>query len=113
VSELAYEDFLDYETVGRYAGSLADLTGPERETRLRTLHAFAVFVERTPDQMVEEIYNKETRKYRKRGFYTERIKAFQEQLDGGPHRQLAQANVIRSFFIANGFRIPPERPAWM
>lgn len=106
-------EFLAYETVKRYADSLDDLTEKERGERLATLEAFAAYVDRTPDEMVEEIYNKETRKYRKRGFYSDNAKAFAAQIDGPRHVQLKCSNVIRSFFIANGYRLPPERPDWM
>ncbi|MCA1719192.1 MAG: hypothetical protein LC781_21000 [Actinobacteria bacterium] len=106
-------EFLEYETVKRYADSLDDLTEKERGERLATLEAFAAYVDRTPDEMVEEIYNRETRKYRKRGFYSDNAKAFAAQIDGPQHVQLACSNVIRSFFIANGYRLPPEQPDWM
>jgi hypothetical protein len=106
-------EFLAQETVQRYAGSLDDLTEPERDRRLAALEEFSKFVEREPDRMVEEIYNRETRKYRKRGFYSDNAKAFAAQLEGPEHQRLARSNVIRAFFIANGFRLPPERPSWM
>ncbi len=107
-------EFVEYETVKRYADSLDDLTEEERGERLATLEAFADYVGHTPDEMVEKIFNKETRKYRKRGFYSDNAKAFAaEQVDGPQHLQLACSNVIRSFFIANGYRLPPEQPDWM
>lgn len=102
-----------YESVQRYAKALDELPPEERDRRLHTLREFAEFVGRDPDQMVEEIYNRETRKYRKRGFYSDNAKAFAAQLGGPQHLQLARSNVIRSFFIANGYRLPPERPDWM
>jgi hypothetical protein len=63
--------------------------------------------------MGEEIFNKETRKYRKRGFYSDNAKAFAAERGGPHHVQLQRSNIIRSFFIANGYRLPPERPDWM
>jgi hypothetical protein len=107
------EAFLAHETVQRYAGTLDDLTPAERDKRLGTLESFAEFVGKSPDTMIEEIYNRETRKYRKRGFYTDKAREFGAQLEGPPSLQLARANLIRSFFIANGFRLTPERPSWM
>lgn len=106
--------FTDYETVRRYADQLdGDLTAAERAERLDTLRQFAEFVERTPDEMVAEIFNTETRKYRKRGFYAAKIKEFSSGLDLPRGRQVAKGNVIRAFFIANGRRVPPEMPEWL
>jgi tellurite resistance protein len=106
--------FTDLPTVARYAASLDDdLTATERELRLHTLRAFADFVGRTPDQMVGEIFDTETRKYRKRGFYATKIKEFTEQLDLPPSQRVARGNIVRAFFIANGRRVPPETPAWL
>jgi LPPG:FO 2-phospho-L-lactate transferase len=55
---------------------------------------------------VAEIYNRETRKYRKRGCCSDNAKAFAAQREGAEHQRLARSNVIRAFFIANGFRLP-------
>ncbi len=106
-------EFLEYETVKRYADSLDDLTEKERGERLAALEAFAKYVGHTPDEMVEKIFNKETRKYRKRGFYSDNAKAFAAEQGGPESVQLWRSNVIRAFFIANGYRLPPERPSWM
>lgn len=106
-------DFHDLITVRRYAAQLSDLDAKEREERLGTVAAFAEFVGRTPDEMIAEIFNEKTRKYRKRGFYSDRVKEFSAALDGPRNRQLFRGNVIRSFFIANGRRIPPEQPDWI
>ncbi|HEX6359601.1 hypothetical protein [Actinophytocola sp.] len=106
--------FTDLLTVRRYAESLdEDLTPAERDERLGILVQFAEFVDRSPDQMVEEIFDTETRKYRKRGFYAKKIKEFSAQLDVPRTRQVACGNVIRAFFIANGRRVPPEMPDWL
>lgn len=107
-------EFLAYETVERYANSLdSDLTEKERNERLSTIKAFSEHVGHTPDEMVEKIFNKETRKYRKRGFYSDNAKEFAAQIDVPKHVQLSYSNFIRAFFIANGYRLPPERPDWM
>lgn len=105
--------FTEQPTVKRYADSLGDMSAQERDARLQTLAEFSRYVDRSPDEMVAEIFNTETRKYRKRGFYSERIKEFGRQLDGSNNAQLARGNVIRAFFIANGRRVPPEQPDWM
>ena len=97
----------------KYAETLDDLSEPERLRRLDILRAFATFVERTPDRMVDELFDRVTMKYRKRGYYTERIKAFTEQVEGPRSTKVFSGNVIRAFFIANGLRIPPEKPSWM
>lgn len=106
-------DFLAKETVARYATSLDDLPPVDRDKRLRTLSDFAAFVERDPDVMIEEIFNEETRKYRKRGFYTDKAKEFAATYDEPRNAQLQRSNIIRAFFIANGRRLLPEKPDWM
>lgn len=112
-SATASPGFLEHETVRRYADSLADMSAADRSFRLATLEGFAQFVDQTPDEMVELIFDPHTRKYRKRGFYSDKAKEFGAALDGPSHLQLARSNVVRSFFIANGYRLPPERPSWM
>jgi hypothetical protein len=107
-------EFLEYETGKRYADTLGDdLTEKVRDERLAMLEAFADYVEDTPDEMVEKIFNKETRKYRKRGHSSDNAKAFAAEQGGSESLQLRRSNVIRAFFIANGYRLPPERPSWM
>lgn len=98
--------FLEYQTVRRYAASLHDFEPAERDRRLAVLEEFSAFVDREPDVMIEEIFNRQTRKYRKRGFYSDNVKAFQAELDGPEHLQLAKGNVIRAFFIACRQRFP-------
>ncbi len=107
------DDFRILDTVRRFANLMDDLDASERDRRLGILHEFATFVERSPDVMVDEIYDDVTRKYRKRGFYTEKVREFAAQPGGPEHFQLARGNIIRSFFIANGRRIVPDRPSWM
>ena len=81
--------------------------------RLALLQSFAEFVDRNPNEMVEELFDPGTRRYRRRGFYTDRIREFSTQVPGSWAQQTARGNVVRSFFIANGYRIPPERPPWL
>lgn len=97
----------------KYAATLTDMSETDKQRRVKIMQDFAAFVERSPDQMIEEIYDKVTRKYKKRGFYTDKLKAFSAQVDGPRATQVFTGNVIRAFFIANGLRIPPEQPSWM
>jgi hypothetical protein len=106
-------EFTSKTTVARYAKSLDDMTPAERDLRLRTLADFAAYVERDPDQMIAEIFDEETRKYRKRGFYTEKAKEFAATYDEPRTAQLRRSNIIRAFFIANGRRLLTEQPDWM
>lgn len=107
--------FSDYPTVQKYIQDLVskELTVKEQQERLATLEEFCKFVERTPDQMVAEIFDEETRKYKKRNFYTAKVKEFSDQLAAPWSVQTARGNVIRSFFIANGRRLPNEKPDWL
>jgi uncharacterized iron-regulated membrane protein len=107
------ETFLGTETVARYAKSLDDLAPADRDRRLQTLADFAAYVQRDPDQMIAEVFNQETRKYRKRGFYSDKAKQFAATFDEPRNAQLQRSNIIRAFFIANGRRLLPERPDWM
>ena len=106
-------DFLARTTVARYAKSLDDLPAADRERRLQTVADFARYVGRDPDVMIEEIFDEQTRKYRKRGFYTDQAKAFAATYDEPRNAQLQRSNIIRAFFIANGRRLLPEQPDWM
>lgn len=107
------DEFISKTTVARYAQSLDDLPDADRRRRLETISAFARYVDRDPDQMIAEIFNEETRKYRKRGFYTEKAKEFAATYDEPRNAQLQRSNIIRAFFIANGRRLLPEQPEWM
>jgi hypothetical protein len=99
-------EFAAHASVRRYADSLGDLTADERNRRLNTLEDFAQFLGRAPDTMVDEVRDREMS-------YSDTVKRFGAQIDGPDHLQLARSNVVRSFFIANGFRLPAERPSWM
>lgn len=107
--------FTSYSTVQKFLDDLTtkDLSAEDVQSRLNTLEAFCQFVERTPDQMITEIFDVETRKYKKRNFYTAKVKEFSAQVPGSWHEQTARGNVIRNFFIANGRRLPNEKPDWL
>ena len=107
------EAFVAITTVARYARSLEDLPPADRDRRLQTIQDFAAFVGRDPDQMIAEVFDEETLKYRRRGFYTEKAKEFAAGYDEPRNAQLQRSNIIRAFFIANGRRLLPEQPDWM
>jgi len=102
-------------TVQKYLAELANkgMKEAEQQERLSILAEFCTFVGRTPDQMVGEIFDVETQKYRKRNFYSDRVKEFSAQIPGTWSGRTARGNVIRSFFIANGRRLPNEKPEWL
>lgn len=104
-----------YSTVQKFLDDLTtkDLPTADVQARLKILEEFCQYVERTPDQMVTEIFDVETRKYKKRNFYTAKVKEFSSQVPGSWHEQTARGNVIRNFFIANGRRLPNEKPDWL
>ncbi len=106
-------DFLAKLTVERYAKSLDDLPPADRDKRLDTLAGFARFVDVDPDVMIEEVFDEETRKYKRRGFYTDKAKEFAATYDEPRNAQLQRSNIVRAFFIANGRRLLPEQPDWM
>jgi hypothetical protein len=95
------------DSVQKYLDELGgDLIEQKRQQRPETFRDFCRFVDRTPDETA-------ARKYRKRGTYAERPKEFQQQADGPWHAQVTRGNVVRSFFIANGSRLPSEQPTWL
>jgi hypothetical protein len=112
---MTQHEFATCATVQKYIAELAGkgLTDAEQQERLTILAEFCTFVGRTPDQMVAEIFDVETQKYRKRNFYSDRVKEFSAQIPGTWSARTARGNVIRSFFIANGRRLPNEKPEWL
>jgi hypothetical protein len=108
-------EFAAYPTVQKYIAELADkgMHNAERQERLAILAEFCQFVGRTPDQMVAELFDVETQKYRKRNFYSDQVRKFSAQVSGTWSAQTARGNIIRSFFIANGRRLPNEKPDWL
>lgn len=102
-------------TVQKYIAEMTGrgLTAGEQEERLNVLAEFCKFVDRNPDQMVAEIFDVETQRYKKRNFYSERVKDFSAQSPGTWSVRTARGNVVRSFFIANGRRLPNEKPDWL
>jgi hypothetical protein len=112
---MTQQAFTTSPAVRKYIEELAGkgLTDAEQRERLATLAEFCNFVDRTPDQIVGEIFDVETQKYKKRNFYTDRVKEFSAQIAGTWSERTARGNVIRSFFIANGRRLPNEKPDWL
>jgi hypothetical protein len=115
VYQMMPPEFAASATVQKYVEELVDkgLTDAEQQERLTILAEFCKFVDRTPDQMVAEIFDIETQKYKKRNFYSERVKDFSAQGSDTWSARTARGNVIRSFFIANGRRLPNEKPEWL
>jgi hypothetical protein len=112
---MSQQAFTTSPAVRKYIAELAGkgLTATEQQERLATLAEFCNFVGQTPDQMVAEIFDVETQKYKKRNFYSDRVKEFSAQISGTWSARTARGNVIRSFFIANGRRLPNEKPDWL
>ena len=112
---MTQQELSAYPTVRKYIAQLADkgMTDVEQRERLETLAEFCRFVDRTPDQMIAEIFDAETQKYRKRNFYSDKVKEFSAGISGTWSARTARGNVIRSFFIANGRRLPNEKPDWL
>src|ERR1700741_1753554 len=98
---MSRQAFGAYPTVQKYIVQLIDngLTGAQQQERLAIVAEFCEFVVRTPDQMVAEIFDVATGKYRKRTFYSERVKEFSARIEGTWSARTARGNVIRSFFI--------------
>lgn len=110
---MTIEEFSRFSTVKRFLLTLEDLTPEERAGRISVLQAFAEFVGRTPDEMIQEVFDTNTRKYRKRNFYTTKVREFAAIYGDSENAALARGNIIRAFFIANGRRLITDRPAWM
>jgi len=112
---MATQALTAYATARKYVAELVakGMAQAEQDERLLILGEFCRFVGRTPDEMIAEIFNVETQKYRKRNFYSERVTEFSAQISGTWSERTARGNVIRSFFIANGRRLPNERPDWL
>lgn len=101
------------QTLARYAASLDDLPEPDRQRRLQLRADFCAFDDRTPDQMIEEVFDERTRKYKRRGFYTDTAKEFAASRAENRNAQLQMSNVVRGFVIANGRPLLAEQPDWM
>ncbi len=110
---MSRDEFLAKATMARYATSLTDMSPADRDRRLQTLADFAGFLQRDPDVMIDEVFDEETCKCRKRGFYTDKAKEFAATYDEPRNAQLQRSNIIRAFYIANGRRFLPEQPDWM
>ncbi len=107
------EEFLAYPTVARFAKEMDDMSAIDRGKRLDTLKAFVDYVGEDPDTMIATVFDEETRKYKRRGFFSDKAKEFAASYGDSPNAQLQRSNVIRAFFIANGRRLLAEQPAWM
>jgi hypothetical protein len=109
------QELSTYSTVRKYISELADKATPReiQDERMAILAEFCDFVGRTPDQMLAEVYDAATQKYKRRNFYSDQVKLFSSQISGPWNVQTARGNVIRGFFIANGRRLHNARPDWL
>ena len=112
---MTHQAFTASPSVQKYIAELTGkgLDGAEQQKRLATLAEFCEFVGRGPDQMIAEIFDVESQKYKKRNYYSDRVKEFSAQISGNWSVRTARGNIIRSFFIANGHRLPNEKPDWL
>jgi hypothetical protein len=101
------------QTAARYAAALEDLPKPDRDRRLQLMADFYAFVDRTADQMIEEVFDERTRKYKRRGFYTDTAREFAASRAENRNAQLQMSNVVRGPFISNGRRLLAKQPDWM
>lgn len=62
-------EFLDQQSVRRYAATLSDLTPRECDQRLDLLESFAARELRPPGTVTAEIFDEATRKYKNRNYY--------------------------------------------
>jgi hypothetical protein len=96
------------ETVRQWARGLKEQWGeePDMTPRLSTLEAFCAFAGSDPDAMIaactREVESGKRIRIKARREFTEKIAAFQAQVEGNPRQQAKAANFIRSFFIHNG-----------
>jgi len=81
---MATQALTAYATARKYVAELVakGMAQAEQDERLLILGEFCRFVGRTPDEMIAEIFNVETQKYRKRNFYSERVTEFSAQISG-------------------------------
>jgi hypothetical protein len=107
------EDFLAYPTVARFSKEMDDMSPLDRKKRLDTIKGFCDFVGEDPDHMIATVFDEETRKYKRRGFFSEKAKEYAATFGDSPNAQLQRSNIVRGFFIANGRRLLAEQPEWM
>ena len=99
----------DYRTVGvwfedykkQWAGRAEDLT-----SRLEILRRFCEFVGKDPDAIIQECLRESEGQtkisIKGRRFYDERIRDFQEGVEGDARLRVHWGNTVRSFLIHNG-----------
>jgi len=87
----------------------------EDERRLAVLARFCAFVDRTPDEMIDDVLDFDAGKMRLKGrrFYAEKIEAFERAQEGDAFAQRAAANLVRSFFIHNGLFLGTPKAPWL
>jgi hypothetical protein len=87
----------------------------EDERRLAVLARFCAFVERTADQMIDDVLDFDAGKMRLKGrrFYADKIEEFEKAQAGDAFAQRAAANLVRSFFIHNGLFLGTPKAPWL
>lgn len=101
-----------YETVRTWFDGLRAQWGEEpvgKEAKLAALEGFCRFVEKDPDEIIEEcsraVEGGKRIRIKGRRFYSEKIDEYKDLVDGGPREQGRTANAVRSFLIHNGIFI--------
>jgi hypothetical protein len=118
MSELDIEELRASKRVGIWLDEAHRQQGSEPEEderRLAVLARFCAFVERTPDQMIDDVLNFEAGKMRLKGrrFYAEKIEEFERAQEGDAFARRAAANLVRSFFIHNGLFLGTPKAPWL
>ncbi len=83
--------------------------------RADILQQFSAFIGRSPDQMVEDVFDLASRRIPlgRRSAYAESILAFQSSLKASVQTRVHAGNVVRSFFIHNGVFLHTPLAPWV
>lgn len=104
----------------------------EIKMRLDLLRNFCVFVKKSPDELVNELYNNtptaapaafcteallgdlvsDKTILRKRDFYNKKINQFIEDLNGIPSVRDIYGNILEGFFVYNGIKMFRRPKVW-
>jgi hypothetical protein len=104
----------------------------EIKMRLDLLRNFCVFVKKSPDELVNELYSKERtaapaafcteallgdlvsdkKILRRRDFYNKKINQFIEDLHGIPSVRDTYGNILEGFFVYNGIKMFRKPKVW-
>jgi hypothetical protein len=105
-------NYNDSKTVQTWLAGVHEQSGVSPETdakRVQVLAEFCAFVEKEPDQIVDDCLRDVDggKKIRVKGrrFYADKINEFEQQAEGSAGEKRQKANYIRSFLIHNGVLI--------